>query len=431
MHSFAGWVGRAWEGGGGARAWDRRAPARLSSPSPEEPSWRSAIPGRWLFGRGRYDRVWSTKACFRFSAPKLASAESGIGNRDREAELPGRKAKASFRTPNRPPNRPELSPRPLLPYNPCLMSAALEIINIVVPVFLVIALGQVLTWRKFFSDADVRQMSRTVFYVATPLLLFRSAAQTSPAEALNIPALLAITAITTGLAIVFYLAAFRAVPARRGVLAQGTFRSNLVFVGFPIILNAFGEKGIGLASIYVGFITVLYNFLAVFLLTLPHQGEGEKIHGLPILKSIATNPLILSCLAGILFATFHIPLPTVLDRAVKLGGDLATPLALLVVGASLDLKRVRSEVAAALLVSGFKLGVYPAMIFAALWFLGLRGMAVEVPTLLLASPTAVVSYVMAREMKGDDQLAGAIVIGSTLLSLFGLSAWLAFFQFMR
>ena len=96
-----------------------------------------------------------------------------------------------------------------------------------------------------------------------------------------------------------------------------------------------------------------------------------------------------------------------------------------------DLKRVRPELAPALLVSVLKLVLYPAASCAALYALGLRGMSLEIPLLLLASPTAVVSHIMAREMKGDEQLSGAIVIGSTLLSLFSISAWLAFFQWIN
>ena len=311
------------------------------------------------------------------------------------------------------------------------MNAALEIVNIVVPVFLIIALGQFLVWRRFFSPETVSQMSRTVFYVGTPMLLFRSAARTSLAESLNPAALAAILAITAVMATVVYLSAYRLTPARHGVFAQGTFRANLVFVGYPIILNAFGDPGLGLAAVYVGFITVLYNFLAVILLTLPHRGEGAELKLGPIVKTIVTNPLIISCTAGLICAALKIQLPTILDRGVKMGSDLATPLALLVVGASLDLKRVRSELGPALLVSACKLLLYPAAACAALYALGLRGMSIEIPIILLASPTAVVSHIMAREMNGDDQLAGAIVIGSTLLSLFSISGWLAFFHWMN
>jgi hypothetical protein len=215
------------------------------------------------------------------------------------------------------------------------------------------------------------------------------------------------------------------------VLAQGTFRSNLVFVGFPIVASALGDKALGLAALYTGFVTPIYNLIAVIVLTLPHHREaGTRFPLAPIVKSIALNPLIIACVAGIFFAAFRIPLPTIMDRTLHLAGDIATPLALLVVGASLNFDRLRAEMRAAAPIVFLKLFVYPALVFTALRWLGLGGIALQTPVLLLAAPTAVVSHIMAREMKGDDQLAGAIVIGSTLLSLFTISLWLVFFRWM-
>ena len=311
------------------------------------------------------------------------------------------------------------------------MHTVIEILNVVGPVFLILALGFGLKAIGFFSAATVGQLSRLVFYVAAPILLFRSAALTALNEELNLHAIAAIFVVTCGQAAAIYLLCFRSRPPRRGVLAQGTFRSNLVFVGFPIVASALGDKALGLAALYTGFVTPFYNLAAVIVLTLPHHREtGPRFPLAPIVKGIALNPLIIACVAGIFFAAFRIPLPTILDRTLKLAGDVATPLALLVVGASLNFDRLRAETRAAVPVALVKLIVYPALVFTALRWLGLGGIGLQTPVLLLAAPTAVVSHIMAREMKGDDQLAGAIVIGSTLLSLFTISLWLAFFRWL-
>ena len=104
------------------------------------------------------------------------------------------------------------------------------------------------------------------------------------------------------------------------------------------------------------------------------------------------------------------------------------PLALLSVGASLDLPRLRTEIGSTTLVCLLKLVVYPALVCGGLLLLGAAGDDLRFPVLIMASPTAVVSYVMAREMQGDEQLAGAIVIGTTVASLFSISGWLALFR---
>jgi len=113
-----------------------------------------------------------------------------------------------------------------------------------------------------------------------------------------------------------------------------------------------------------------------------------------------------------------------LDRALDLVGRTAAPLGLLCVGAGLDFGRLRDEVPATAAAAAVKLIAYPAAGYAALRLLGFEGPDLRATTLVLACPTAVISYVMAREMRGDGPLASAIVIGTTAVSLVTLAGWL-------
>ena len=139
---------------------------------------------------------------------------------------------------------------------------------------------------------------------------------------------------------------------------------------------------------------------------------------------IVRNPLILGSGGGILLSALGVRLPTMLDMSLDLVGRTALPLALLSVGAGLDVARLRSEWTGAAVTCALKLGVCPALMYFGLRALGTDGTALAGPVLLAATPTAVVSYVMAREMRGDEQLAGAMVIGTTLMSLPASIVWL-------
>jgi hypothetical protein len=238
--------------------------------------------------------------------------------------------------------------------------------------------------------------------------------------------------ISVATALIVYLAGARLAPSRRGVLAQGSFRSNMVFVGLPVIQNALGKEVLGPAAVLIGFTVMLYNLLAVLVLALPHgNGEDSSLDLKKTARDVALNPLILSSAAGLLFSAFHLGLPEGVGRAMDMVGDIAAPLALVVVGASLDLGKLKVELGPSLLVSAIKLLIYPALIFAALRLLGLSGPDFEATVLLMSTPTAVVSHIMAKEMKGDERLSSSIVIGTTVFSLPTLTCWLAFFAWLK
>ncbi|HUT52976.1 MAG TPA: AEC family transporter [bacterium] len=308
----------------------------------------------------------------------------------------------------------------------------MQILNTVLPVFLVIALGWALGAGKLIDEEMNRKFSWFVFYVSAPALLFQGAARTTLSAALDLKTIGTVFGVSLATALIVYMAGARLKASRRGVVAQGSFRSNMVFVGLPVIQNALGKEVLGPAAVLIGFTVLLYNFLAVLVLALPHGNGGES--GLDLKKTVrdvALNPLMLSSAAGLLFSAFDLHLPAAAGRAADMVGDIAAPLALVVVGASLDLKQLRHEIGPSLAVSLIKLVLYPAVIFAVLRFLGETGPDLEATVLLMAAPAAVASHIMAKEMKGDERLSSSVVIGTTVFSLFTITAWLAFLAWTK
>jgi len=303
----------------------------------------------------------------------------------------------------------------------------MTLLNIVLPVFLVIGLGLALRRLGFIREGLNDGLSRLVFYVAAPALLFRSTAQGAFDWGARLPALGAVVGITVLVAAVTYAAGARLAPARRGVFAQGCFRSNTVFVGLPLVLSAFGDAALGPASVLIAVMVVVENLLSVVVLTLPHHGRhtNQPVLWRHTALRIVTNPLIVACAAGILYSLLGVRLPSGIDRSLSLIGSTAAPLGLLCVGAGLEFEGLRAELPATVPASIVRLVVHPALIFLALRRLGLTGVELGVPLLIMAGPTAVVSYIMAREMDGDAPLASAIILVSTAASLVTLIGWLA------
>ncbi len=303
----------------------------------------------------------------------------------------------------------------------------MHLIHIVLPVFVVIGLGYALR-RRGFIEADTHALlSRLVFYVAAPCLLFRSMAQGSFAWSTRLPAVLVVGAITVAVGLVVYAASSRMAPSRRGVLAQGCHRSNTVFFGLPMVLYAFGDGALGPASIVIAFMVIVENLLSVIVLTLPHQTRSARDPAMwaDTGLRIARNPLILGCLGGIVWAQIGLTIPLGIDRSLALIGSIAAPLGLLCVGAGLEFGRLRFDLGPTALAALVRLVLHPALIYVALRAMGLAGIELGTPVLIMACPTAVVTYIMARELGGDARFAGAIVLGTTAASMVTLVGWLA------
>jgi hypothetical protein len=304
----------------------------------------------------------------------------------------------------------------------------MDILNTVLPIFLIIGLGRALRSLGLLDENLVGALSRFVFFVAAPALLLRATAG-GALDATFDPAppvvILIVSVLVSGGT---YLLAYRSHPERRGVIAQGAFRSNQVFIGLPIVIYAFGEEAVSLVAITISVTVILYNFMGAVLLILPQQGQSALSSRVwaRTARGIVRNPLILASAFGIVYGVTRLPVPMALDRTLELLGRTAAPLALLTVGAGLELDRLRSDLGVMLLVTVAKTIVYPALILMGLRIAGVEGLALKATVMVMAAPTAVMGHVMTRELGGDTRLSGAIVVGSTLLSILSITGWLFF-----
>ena len=136
------------------------------------------------------------------------------------------------------------------------------------------------------------------------------------------------------------------------------------------------------------------------------------------------NLVIVAAVLGIIFSMLGLPVPVVVDKSLAILGDMALPMALLVIGASLSFKMVRSRIKTVMLTALIKLIVLPAMGLWGYWLLELDAGQYLPGLILLACPTATVTYVMAEEMQGDAGGAIAAISASTLLSGITFLFWL-------
>jgi hypothetical protein len=305
----------------------------------------------------------------------------------------------------------------------------LDVINTIVPVFLVILLGYFLHAKELLPTPIVGPLNRLVFYLAIPAMIFREISRVSFAAYFS-PFVLAGT--LAPILMIFFVGLgaqrFLKIPSSfAGTFLQASQHGNLGYIGLAVAYYLLGAEGLTAASILAGFMMLLQNFLSVLGLQMFYQGPEKKHGAWFFLKKVFGNPVVLSALGGIIFSVLEIPVPTLADRGLKIISDMSLPLALLIIGGSLSFGLIRSNLKLAMGAGILKLLILPA--FGLLLYGVLRVPAAQfVPGLiLLASPTATVTYVMASEMQGSTELATSAVTMNTLASCVTFIFWLSFF----
>jgi hypothetical protein len=160
----------------------------------------------------------------------------------------------------------------------------------------------------------------------------------------------------------------------------------------------------------------------VLQLNLPNT--SAPANKLSVVLRILGNPVILSAIGGILFSLTGLRVPLVIDRSLDILSGLALPMALLLIGASLSFELMHLKMLRVLCSSVIKLFLLPALGFTLYRLLDVALQDYLPGLILLASPTATITYVMAKEMSGDTDFAVAALSTSTILSAVTFSLWL-------
>jgi hypothetical protein len=306
----------------------------------------------------------------------------------------------------------------------------MEILQAVLPVFLVIAIGATARRFRFIGEPFIDTANRLVYYFLLPALLFYKIGTSNFREAFNAQLVIGGYAATvvTFLAATVLSRSMAITPGERGSFVQATVRGNLAYMGLPIVFSAVGDVGLTKAGILLGFMVPLINSLAVVALVTPHGNGKQKgwENARRVAYQLAINPIILSCFMAILWSLFRVPLPLLADRTLSILSSATLPLALLCLGGAFSFERARSGFRLAALATGMKVILVTALAVAVYRWMGLTGNDLRVGTIMMGCPAAVVTYVMASQLKGDTDLAGSIVVLSTAVSAVTITGWLFF-----
>lgn len=290
----------------------------------------------------------------------------------------------------------------------------MNILATIAPIFIIIAFGFFLTHKRVLSERFISEANRFVFQFPLPFLIFIGIVKSGLTSTGCLP-ILTVTVpsfVIMGIALVIAKIC-RYERGKLGSFVQSTFHGNVTYVGLAVLFYMFGEQGLEKGSLLAGTLILFNNALAIAVLSLS-SGRHEGL--LKILLSIVRTPIIVATFAAIIFVLLNLSLPAVLMKSLEIVANISLPLALIIIGGSISPAMLRKTFRPAILNTVLKMFALPAV---ALVFYRMCTPVISqaVPAIiLLATPTAITAYIMARELEGDAELASGCITLSTFVS---------------
>ena len=298
-------------------------------------------------------------------------------------------------------------------------------LNATIPIFLMMLLGMLFRKLGWMDEVFAAKMNKFVFLVPLPVLLFEQLATVDFSEVWDIKFIIfcfVVTAISITIStLISLLWKDRSI---KGEFIQATYRSSAALLGIAFIQNIYGTAG--MAPLMIIGSVPLYNIMAVVVLSVfkPGNNSFDKALVKKTLKGIATNPIIIGIVAGFVWSALKLSMPSILHKTLSSIGATATPMGLMSMGATFELRKATSKMKPTIVAVFMKLVGFCAVFLPVAAVLGFRNEELIAILVMLGSATTVSSFVMARNMGHEGTLSSGVIMMTTLLSAFTLTMWL-------
>lgn len=289
---------------------------------------------------------------------------------------------------------------------------------LLLPDFLLIALGCLLCRRTALDRPVWDAAERLVYYLLFPVLLFNSILKSAlqPDQTVRLAcASLGVAAL--GIAAAFAIGRWPGVDARRHASgAQTAYRFNS-FIGLALAERLGGPPGLAWMALCIALSVPIVNVAAVW----PLARHGGHSYGRELLR----NPLILATIAGLLANAAGVRFPDAVSTSLQRIGLAALPLGLMATGAGLRVGGLKASPGLAAALMAVRHALLPALAIGLTAALALPPEQRLIVVLFAALPTASSAYVLAARMGGDGGYVAGLVTLSTLLGMLSVPFWLA------
>ena len=299
-------------------------------------------------------------------------------------------------------------------------------LNATMPIFLMMVVGFMLKKIKMLDEHTTNVINKTVFKIFLPALLFMDVAEQDFVSMWDTEFVLFCFIVTCiSIVVSFFLSMFDKDKEDRGEFIQASYRSAAATLGIAFMTNVYDN--VAMVALMILGAVPLYNIMAVIILSLTAKTEEQLSFGSLMkrtLKNIVTNPIILSILAGFIWSVLKLPQPVIFVKSLTYLGNVASPLALIGLGASFEFAQLKEKLLPIIMVNFNKLMLFCIIFLPVGIYLGFRDEKIVAALIMLGSATTSSSFIMAKNMGHKGIISAAAVMTTTLFSAFTLTLWL-------
>lgn len=300
--------------------------------------------------------------------------------------------------------------------------------NVIFPIFFMLALGYLMRELKLVAESGFKMFSRATFYIFIPALLFINIYKSDLSNSLNVKLIIYAIISLFLMCLVLYFLIPRIIKDRwdQPVVMQGIYRSNFIIYGMCIVQAIYPNGDMGMVALLSAFIVPLYSVVTVLLFEMYSDKKNNKK---ALLFNVLKSPMVFSGILGLFFLLTKLEIPKLLLSQVESVSKLATPIALLCLGGTFKIQALKHHKKALLMACTGKLIIVPIAFLSIAILLGFRGMELATLMAMFAAPVASSSFPMAQELGGNGELAGEIVVMTSLLSIITVFTWVLLLSF--
>lgn len=302
----------------------------------------------------------------------------------------------------------------------------LTVLSIITPIFAIIAMGFLAIRSEFLPRDVLPALAKLVLYFLLPALSFATVARMNFSEVIVMDYILVYAggALVAQLTMVLlYRLWLKNSLSQSAIRALGSTMPNTMFVGLPVFIQAFDSPPLNALAMSVMVENILILPLAL-LLAESGTANGGRMRdvAIQVLKRVASNPIIVSIVCGLLVSALGISLPEFVNRTLTILGNGAASVALFVIGGSLVGNSVRSDLRDIGMVASGKLILHPLMVCALVLLLPDFDRNLQLAAILFAAMPMFSIYPIIGGNYGLRNFCASALLGTTVAAFFTLSA---------